>query len=115
MAQPPHTCAAMRALYPVCQVAELTAGYRDTTNCLAYRGKRNGSMVNGRDPSMSGSLSTISVAEVRCAMAGSCDMAFPSPMHGPSASLTVVHPVIPDDGPIHRLASCAVVSACALS
>src|SRR5438132_9682332 len=31
MAKPPHTRAAMRALYPVCQVAELTAGYRDTT------------------------------------------------------------------------------------
>src|SRR5215469_5085451 len=40
MAQPPHTRAAMRALYPVCQVAELTAGYRDTTQQLlelAYR------------------------------------------------------------------------------
>src|SRR2546430_5225895 len=31
---PPHTRAAMRALYPVCQVAELTAGYRDTTLLL---------------------------------------------------------------------------------
>jgi hypothetical protein len=27
----PHTRAAMRAFYPVCQVAELAAGYRDTT------------------------------------------------------------------------------------
>src|SRR5262252_54872 len=31
MAKPPHTRAALRALYPVCQVAELAAGYRDTT------------------------------------------------------------------------------------
>src|SRR5207245_2185431 len=31
MAKPPHTRAAMRALYPVCQVAELAAGYRYTT------------------------------------------------------------------------------------
>src|SRR6266571_3927708 len=31
MAKPPHTRAEMRVLYPVCQVAELTAGYRYTT------------------------------------------------------------------------------------
>src|SRR2546426_12778865 len=31
MANPPHRRAEMRALYPVCQVAELAAGYRDTT------------------------------------------------------------------------------------
>src|SRR6184192_3897543 len=31
MAKPPHTGRAMRALYPVCQVAELPAGWRDTT------------------------------------------------------------------------------------
>ena len=31
MAKPPHTRAAMRALYPVCQVAELAAGYGYTT------------------------------------------------------------------------------------
>src|SRR5215831_7433736 len=31
MAKPPHTHAAMRVLYPVCQVAELAAGYRNTT------------------------------------------------------------------------------------
>src|SRR5438128_12548041 len=31
MAKPPHTRAEMRAFYPVCQVAELAAGYRDTT------------------------------------------------------------------------------------
>src|SRR5438876_4928915 len=31
MAQPPHTRAAMRALYLVCQVVKLAAGYRDTT------------------------------------------------------------------------------------
>src|SRR5207248_236882 len=31
MAQPPHTRAEMRVLYPVCQIAELAAGYRNTT------------------------------------------------------------------------------------
>src|SRR5215468_5359008 len=31
MANPPHTRAAMRAFYPVCQVAELAAGYGYTT------------------------------------------------------------------------------------
>src|SRR5215470_81438 len=31
MAKPPHTRAAMRAFYPVCQVAELAAGYGYTT------------------------------------------------------------------------------------
>src|SRR5215471_2788923 len=31
MAKPPHTGAAMRAFYPVCQVAELAAGYGYTT------------------------------------------------------------------------------------
>jgi hypothetical protein len=28
MAKPPHTRAEMRAFYPVCQIAELAAGYR---------------------------------------------------------------------------------------
>ena len=32
MAKPPHTRGEMRAFYPVCQVAEIAAGYRDTTN-----------------------------------------------------------------------------------
>src|SRR2546426_10925112 len=32
MAKPPHTRAEMRAFYPICQVAELAAGYRDTTH-----------------------------------------------------------------------------------
>src|SRR5437879_4854073 len=36
MAKPPHTRAEMRAFYPVCQVAELAAGYRDTTRSRAY-------------------------------------------------------------------------------
>src|SRR5262245_66428253 len=36
MAQPPHTRAEMRALYPVCQDAELTAGYRDTTQLCTH-------------------------------------------------------------------------------
>src|SRR6266853_5714537 len=31
MAKPPHTRAAMRAFYPVCQIAELAAGYGYTT------------------------------------------------------------------------------------
>jgi len=31
MAQPPHTDGEMRGFYPVCQVTELAAGYRDTT------------------------------------------------------------------------------------
>jgi hypothetical protein len=31
MAKPPHIRAEMRAFYPVCQVAELAAGYRYTT------------------------------------------------------------------------------------
>jgi Asp-tRNA(Asn)/Glu-tRNA(Gln) amidotransferase A subunit family amidase len=31
MAKPPHTRAEMRAFYPVCQVAELAAGYGYTT------------------------------------------------------------------------------------
>src|SRR5262249_22195388 len=31
MAQPPHTGGEMRGFYPVCQVTELAAGYRDTT------------------------------------------------------------------------------------
>jgi site-specific recombinase XerD len=31
MAKPPHTRGEMRAFYPVCQVAELAARYRDTT------------------------------------------------------------------------------------
>src|SRR5215471_9058179 len=31
MAKPPHTRAAMRAFYPVCQVAELAASYGYTT------------------------------------------------------------------------------------
>src|SRR5947209_5478051 len=32
MAKPPHTRGEMRAFYPVCQVAELAAGYRDTSD-----------------------------------------------------------------------------------
>jgi hypothetical protein len=31
MAKPPHTGGKMRVFYPVCQVAELAAGYRYTT------------------------------------------------------------------------------------
>jgi len=31
MAKLPHTRGEMRAFYPVCQVAELAASYRDTT------------------------------------------------------------------------------------
>src|SRR5215471_1516260 len=35
MANPPHTRAAMRAFYPVCQVTELAAGYGYTTTTRA--------------------------------------------------------------------------------
>src|SRR5262252_4298441 len=38
MAKPPHTRAAMRAFYPVCQVAELAAGYGYTTSELLEHG-----------------------------------------------------------------------------
>src|SRR5712691_787051 len=35
--KPPHTRAEMRVFYPVCQVAELAAGYRYTTRCCVFR------------------------------------------------------------------------------
>src|SRR5712691_1143744 len=38
MAKPPHTRGERRAFYPVCQVAELAAGYRDTTPFLVAIG-----------------------------------------------------------------------------
>src|SRR5215813_1294994 len=37
MAKPPHIRGEMRAFYPVCQVAEIAAGYRDTTQIACYK------------------------------------------------------------------------------
>src|SRR4029434_10230626 len=71
-------------------------------NCFAYTGRRNGSMVRDREPSMTGSLSGLSAAVVPRSPARAFGIVPPSQPHGTLASFTAYPPWRQEPCPQHE-------------